>query len=128
MTCSKLSLVSSTTGIDASDGWGFRFDSLTDRGFAGQRKISPRHSRFGTDGKIDAAREPDHPEQCLANRLVAREQPVQVVHARNRVVAEPDDEVALAKPRLFRGAVALDLDHPHAALALQREMPHVAPR
>src|ERR1700687_5391933 len=99
MTLSKFSLVSSMTAIHASSiGISVDFDILTERGPGRQLKIVMRAigainggrsaAVFGTDREVEPFGAPDHLEDGVADRFVAREEPVQVVHARDGLLAQ----------------------------------------
>src|SRR2546428_706663 len=107
-------------------------DSLTDSGSARKSNIPIRaigrgnSARLGPDREVEALGAADHLEDRVAHRLVAGQQPMQVVDARDRLLAQSDDEVALAQSRALRRAAALDLHHAHAGLAREVEVAHVA--
>src|ERR1700674_2268903 len=85
-------------------------------------------ARLRVDREVESLGAPNHLENRLAHRVMAGEQAVEVVDAGNRFLAQADHEVAFLESPALRRAAALHLDHAHAALARQIEMPHVAAR
>src|SRR5258708_37646984 len=94
----------------------------------GGRRSTPLTAVLGADREVEPFGAPDHLEHGVADRFVAREEAMQVVHARDGLFAQADDEIAFLESRLVRGPAALDLRGAHTAFSREVEMAHVAPR